>query len=87
MDITILLDDEKNIIIDSFGRQCSNCKIRMEPLSTKCTHCGQSTPFKRVDEGNYAEHFEVKTCENHGVSFHYCMHPKSTSSLEELKVF
>ena len=87
MDINKLSDEQMNLILDNFGRQCPDCKIRMQPLSTMCSNCGGRTSFKKVYAAHYIEHFEIAKCDTHGSSFHFCSHPKSDSPIADLEQF
>lgn len=87
MNVNKLTEQQMNIILDNFGRHCLGCKKQMQPLSTRCPNCGIRTPFKKVYENHFIEHFEIAKCDVHDSSFHFCSHPKSDSQMHELMQF
>ncbi len=73
------------LVINQLNRKCSYCNFDLEPFSTTCIKCGTHNKLTKVIEGSWYEHYEMKKCEKHDTQVHYCIHPKKTSTLEELQ--
>lgn len=85
MDLNLAMMD---IILANFARKCQNCETWMQPHSTKCVRCGNVEPFVKVFVPSYFEHFVQLKCKVHEEgTFHFCMHPRNDSELEELRTW